>query len=1057
MSAAVVRPGHNAAALSPGLDGGSAAAAAAAERPTLLVTTVDISEGQAARIEVRLGDNPVDVARAFCMRHCLPDTIVLPLAQHLEENLAEHAAAAAGAANSAEGGSPGAVPYKEDMSDDERQDEEAGEHAPESTPGAQPPAGSEPSLAPSGGSAAGVRAQQAQQEHRDQAQQRSVETSARSAGHLGSRPAEAAPRPTTAPSYRPAAIHSARGAEYYNRPPTSTRSAGNSDSSGSGGWGGPGSTASTGALTAHNRLYADHFRKQKRLEEERRLRDLEVQLKMEQVHIAPTSNKLAGHRTVGSYRNYGERLYVEGRLDAMRREQEAQRLKEEEAEAELEGYTFQPSISKLAQHLKQAEGSCSSSLAAGQRLYQRAQGTAKRQERMEVIRREQDAAEVAECSFRPQINAKSARMVGQRQQILKDSGLAGYEQLYNDSMRRRMKLEALAAQPPEEATFRPRVNTSSVVLRKLMEGREGGEGALAGSTDVATRLLERGRRNQRKLEEAQRQAEEAPRDPATGRLLFKPKTHRAPQWERNPEGAPIGEYLYSIKAEWDEKAARLREVQQRRAQKNAASTFVNNRSERLVDRLKRERFRAIFEYLRRDSPSPVLNLLETVQEEPFMDTIDPEVRADIEYAGRLLAKSIGQRQAAERLRDCASSAPAADASSGGPLETARTAGSSFVTANTGAGGASSYGQSTNGEVDAAGFVSLMEDVIARTKGLTRQYLLPMPSGRQKFEEPTFRPAIDPRSLALAARLRPESLPAYEVLYKSAEELAVKREEQRRMAEEARLKECIFRPVMVAQEKREIEGRALKLATELTQSKRSDDNAEDAASTQQPRQGCQAPRRPRSARPAAAASGPGSSSASAAASPAPAGRAPPPARVPSGEQLHFDALERQINDALVRLSLSEDAVAASLRQAAAGAGATADAETGNAGDSVVQSVDANGYRLDWRTICGSPSEDRMLPLPDLADTPEASSMAGFNPLGDDAEGAGSAPAVVAWADNSEEVVATVLPGSEGGDLSGLDLHALASTDLPEHTAAHPSVEHAHGGTQEAVDRVHDAGP
>ncbi len=58
---------------------------------------------------------------------------------------------------------------------------------------------------------------------------------------------------------------------------------------------------------------------------------------------------------------------------------QAQRLKEEEAEAELEGYTFQPSISKLAQHLKQAESSCSSSLAAGQRLYQRAQGTAKRQ------------------------------------------------------------------------------------------------------------------------------------------------------------------------------------------------------------------------------------------------------------------------------------------------------------------------------------------------------------------------------------------------------------------------------------------------------------------------------------------------------------------------------------------------------------------------------------------------------------------------------------------------------------------------------------------------------
>jgi hypothetical protein len=58
-------------------------------------------------------------------------------------------------------------------------------------------------------------------------------------------------------------------------------------------------------------------------------RDLEIQLKMEQVHIAPASDRLASHRTAGAgaggaggaYRNYGERLYVEGRLDAMRKEQ----------------------------------------------------------------------------------------------------------------------------------------------------------------------------------------------------------------------------------------------------------------------------------------------------------------------------------------------------------------------------------------------------------------------------------------------------------------------------------------------------------------------------------------------------------------------------------------------------------------------------------------------------------------------------------------------------------------------------------------------------------------
>lgn len=65
-------------------------------------------------------------------------------------------------------------------------------------------------------------------------------------------------------THRPAAINSARGAQFFN-------DTGSPDPSGldyrsaamSGGGGG---------LPAHNRLYADHFRKQQRLEEERRLR-----------------------------------------------------------------------------------------------------------------------------------------------------------------------------------------------------------------------------------------------------------------------------------------------------------------------------------------------------------------------------------------------------------------------------------------------------------------------------------------------------------------------------------------------------------------------------------------------------------------------------------------------------------------------------------------------------------------------------------------------------------------------------------------------------------------
>ena len=38
-----------------------------------------------------------------------------------------------------------------------------------------------------------------------------------------------------------------------------------------------------------------------------------------------------------------------------------------------------------------------------------------------------------------------------------------------------------------------------------------------------------------------------------------------------------------------------------------------------------------------------------MQDEPFMDTIDPEVRADVEYGARLLAKAIARRQAADQV------------------------------------------------------------------------------------------------------------------------------------------------------------------------------------------------------------------------------------------------------------------------------------------------------------------------------------------------------------------------------------------------------------------------
>lgn len=59
--------------------------------PLILITTVDIGEGKSDQIEVRQGDEPLDLARAFVVKHHLPSTIVEALAHHLHDNLREAA------------------------------------------------------------------------------------------------------------------------------------------------------------------------------------------------------------------------------------------------------------------------------------------------------------------------------------------------------------------------------------------------------------------------------------------------------------------------------------------------------------------------------------------------------------------------------------------------------------------------------------------------------------------------------------------------------------------------------------------------------------------------------------------------------------------------------------------------------------------------------------------------------------------------------------------------------------------------------------------------------
>ena len=57
------------------------------QRPTILVTTVELAPGVEGTITLYEGDDPRDAAHRFCLEHRLPANVVEPLTLHILENL----------------------------------------------------------------------------------------------------------------------------------------------------------------------------------------------------------------------------------------------------------------------------------------------------------------------------------------------------------------------------------------------------------------------------------------------------------------------------------------------------------------------------------------------------------------------------------------------------------------------------------------------------------------------------------------------------------------------------------------------------------------------------------------------------------------------------------------------------------------------------------------------------------------------------------------------------------------------------------------------------------
>ena len=728
------------------------------DRVPVLVTTVDISPGVSVTLSVYPGDDPFAVAQAFCAQHKLADSVVGPLTDHIEENLRE----------------------EEELKGTGGAGRQAADVRPQAALDSDVPVGSE-SNGSHGMASSDHLVNRANESVAEVAA--ALESMGLGEGYTNNIPNMSIgndgyqPPALSLGKVRPAAANSSLGAEFYGRAelPTTLQRTPEEEETG-----------------AAKRLYADHFRRERMLDEQRRIQDLEMQLQMQQAHCTDASRAMAAHRTANGYSSYGERLYKEGVEDAQRREALRLQAQIEQEKQEMADVTFRPQISKLALSMK-AKGNAYH-LGGGEtdtwtRLYHaNTIAESKKLAKYEAIRRDQDELEMKECSFHPQLSRKSERMM-ERRRLATSGTLQAHDRLHYQGAHQRANWELRREQMilPEEATFRPEINQTSV--------RQAARFNKNGPADVAERLLIRGQVYHERLQDARAELN-ADVDPVTGQKLFQPKVNgRVPKNRQDCTGN-VGEHLYQEALESAKRIEEFRNKTHHQVDMEASRTHVNACSQRMIERLKLDRIKAVFAYLARTPadclPPESIDIVAVVSNDSFMDTIDPEVRADVELAAKI---ALRRKKAGDVLE---------------------AAGNACGTRGDGRDGRNGDEDNEDDEVSVyiteTEFVECMYEVIDRTRGYTRTYLLPMPGTRVKWEEPTFKPSLSQKSMHLASRTRPANMPNHEILFNSAADTSAKIERMKRELEEQEMKLCTFEPKLVSSlESRPVRGKVLRQA------------------------------------------------------------------------------------------------------------------------------------------------------------------------------------------------------------------------------------------------------
>lgn len=513
------------------------------------------------------------------------------------------------------------------------------------------------------------------------------------------------------------------GTPTVERAPSPSEYAGNAEAPVAGDCSGPCYPVGTDdAMDRCNWLHQDASQRRHRLDRLRRQVEQDIEDQNTRVQAAPGSARYASCQTRDTERrssSLGDRLYQDAaRLRAKIRAQQT-KAAESRRQDELSGATFSPAIGASQRSWR---GSGRSALDP--------EGVKTRQKLEDMrIQKENDA--LAGCTFRPEIDPKSAWLMNDRIQRLKISGSL-YDHLYDDAQRRQERQLEYSRSLPPGVTFRPDIGTDHA-RPPNDDNKEDFVNRLAYSKSYSERWLSL--RNQGQPEAGLSQDARAQPD-------FRPQTGRGPIIQRNKDGLPTGEYLYEMGREkaLQSQGQAVEEAERDRSQSSAPK--VGEASRQLFEESKQRKYKDLFEVLTVGDPQQQLHFATL-----SLMGLDMELT-------EFLRPMIAYLKETRSYMDFESFSAALD-----------------------------YQRQHSATPTAHLFVRRSN---ARTSDRYRQ--------EQDSEVLQHTPRTDPNSNRIASRHRPRSAtPLHEQLFREKEVWDSKLHEQRMLKEERALQECTFQP------------------------------------------------------------------------------------------------------------------------------------------------------------------------------------------------------------------------------------------------------------------------